>query len=138
MLKEASLFSCILHFEFSVTGISPKAPGHSCRLAIEETELGALPSIAPRVIAQACTSSRLDATKRPDAARAGGAEGWATRGHSRKMSYPNRAQWRMIELLVVTVAIGWVLTSPTEDPLTRLIVGLTTFAAMLLIRSVRP
>ena len=44
----------------------------------------------------------------------------------------------MIELLVVTVAIGWVLTSPTGDPLTRLIVGLAIFAALLSIRSVRP
>ena len=60
------------------------------------------------------------------------------RGIWGKMPYPNRARWRMIESLVVTVVIAWVLTSPTEDHLIRLAFALAIFAAMLLGRHLRP
>ena len=48
------------------------------------------------------------------------------------MSYPNRIHSRMIEILVVTVVIAWVLTSQAEDQAARLFVGLAIFTLMLL------
>ena len=59
-------------------------------------------------------------------------------GYLLQMWYPNRAQWRMIETLVVAVVIAWVLTSPTEDHLSRLAFALAIFAAMLFGRHLRP
>jgi hypothetical protein len=93
--------------------------------------------MAPRVVAQACASSPLDARNALTAARADRDRRFDDQGHSRTMLYPNRAQWRMIELVVVIVSIAWVLTSPTEDHLTRLFIGLATFAVMLLARHFR-
>lgn len=55
------------------------------------------------------------------------------------MRYPNGAQWRIIEIVVVSAAVIWVLASPPTDshPM-RLAIGVIVFGVMLLVRYLRP